>query len=251
MIGKNEKSARRRVDVSARMAARVSRNAIRQLALEEIVLMLNGDGNKEHPLHAATQANLIQLIQAWNKAKEKGWNRFEREHDAPLPTLLKTSFPPGCPTWQEIEKRCQAFLFPSGTGAYPHVEYVGEKGRPWTSWDTAAHLFINLITNPAHIKLAGPCERCRKYYIKKRTSQKVYCSRTCGNAATAIIRNREKWQQQRDEKLERASKTAQKWARSKTAEPWKEYVCEKHRDITPKFLTRAVNNRELSEPTKE
>ena len=56
----------------------------------------------------------------------------------------------------------------------------------------AALLFHVGTLNPEWHKLAGPCARCGRYYLKKRASQKVYCSRRCGNAATAIERTRER-----------------------------------------------------------
>jgi hypothetical protein len=225
---------------------------VRELALQEIVRLLNEGFDKEHPRHAAAHANFIQLVQAWQQAQLPSAPKhpLEREHRKPVPTLTIMKFPHGCPTWSEIEKRCLPLLPPAGAGAYSTCVYVGEKGRPWTAWDDAVHLFIQLMTNPDRDKLAGPCDRCRKYYIKRRASQKKYCSRTCGNAATAVIRTREKWDAEHAEKLKRAHKAAHQWARSKSAESWKEYVHRKHLDITPKFLTRAVNKNELSEPKR-
>jgi hypothetical protein len=233
---------------------------VRALALQEIVRSLNEGFNKEHPRGREAHANLIQLIQAWQEARdapvyrtaefipESGSSKTIR---APLSTLETMKFPPGCPpTWIAIQQRCQPHLPAEGTGATMFVKY-GEKGKPYlTAWDDALDLFVQLMTNPARDKFAGPCERCRKYYIKKRASQKKYCSRTCGNAATAVIRTREKWDAEHAEKLNRARKAAHQWARSKSADPWKEYVHTKHDDISPKFLTRAVNKNELSEPKR-
>src|ERR1035441_8358600 len=48
------------------------------------------------------------------------------------------------------------------------------------------------VLNPSCEELAGPCARCGNYYVKKRRSQKGYCSRQCGNAATSIARMTEK-----------------------------------------------------------
>lgn len=107
-----------------------------------------------------------------------------------------------------------------------------------------------LVTNPLMEKIAGPCARCEKYYVKKRASQKVYCSRTCGNAATAAIRTREVFVEKREDKLRRAISAARKWVRAKTDLDWKSWVEQQEPDITARFLTRAVNQGELKEPTK-
>ena len=65
-------------------------------------------------------------------------------------------------------------------------------------------LFHLLTVIPRCDKIAGPCPRCDRYYIKKRASQTVYCSRRCGNAATAVARTRERIASERRDKLARA-----------------------------------------------
>jgi hypothetical protein len=229
----------------------------RTIALQEIVRQLNEGFNKEYPLHAEAHGNLIQLVQAWQQGQQAPLNSFEREHGprgphvARQPTLLRMRFPPGCPLWHEIETRCQAYLPPSGTGASSLVVYVGEKGKQWTAWDHALRQFISLITNPEREKLAGPCQRCGKYYVKKRASQKVYCSRTCGNAATAVLRTRKKWDEERGKRLNAAKKAMREWSRLKTTELFQEWAEDRYPDLTKKFLTRAINNRELPKPIKK
>src|SRR5271157_722649 len=104
--------------------------------------------------------------------------------------------------------------------------------------------------NPEWDKLAGPCERCRRYYLKKRASQKVYCSRRCGNAATAVARTRERLAREHAEKLRRAQAVMRKWTTARTKDDWKVFVSKREPDITSKFLTRAVNKGELRPPPK-
>ena len=108
--------------------------------------------------------------------------------------------------------------------------------------------------NPEWDKLAGPCARCGRYYLKKRASQKVYCSRRCGNAATATKRTRQRLDKEHADKLRRAAAAGQKWVKerqqSRTRKDWKQRVSEIEPGITPKFLTRAVNKGELKAPTK-
>ena len=220
-------------------------------ALQEIVRGLNEGFDKTHPLAADAHANLVQLVQVWQEAPSTKPNRFEhfeREVGAPAPTLLKVNWPPGCPNWHEIQKRLQGNLAPSGKGAYPVVQYVGEKGKPWTAWDFAVQHFIWLISNPEHQKFAGPCARCGHYYVKKRASQKVYCSRTCGNAATAVARTREKWDEKHRKRLERAKNAMERWSGLKTTEPFQAWAERHYKGLTKKFLTRAINKEELSKP---
>jgi hypothetical protein len=114
----------------------------------------------------------------------------------------------------------------------------------------AMALFHLLTINPGCGKIAGPCPRCDRYYIKKRASQKVYCSRRCGNAATAVVRTRERIASERREKLARAKAALKKWERATTRQDWKEWVAKKT-GIDPRFLTRAKNKGDLVPPTKE
>jgi len=123
---------------------------------------------------------------------------------------------------------------------------LDEPGR--TSYEEATRFFLLLITNPYANKLAGPCARCGNYYLKKRASQKVYCSRRCGNATTATNRTREQRRAERANKLHRAAKAAEKWATASTNLDWRQWVSRKEPDMSTKFLTRAVNKGELEPP---
>ena len=120
------------------------------------------------------------------------------------------------------------------------------EGNPhtFTVW-----LFAHLVTNPLCEKLAGPCARCGLYYIKKRASQNVYCSRRCGNATTALARTRERIQVERSEKLDRAKAAMRKWERATTQQDWKSWVAQKTK-IDARFLTRAVHKGDLVPPQK-
>ena len=114
----------------------------------------------------------------------------------------------------------------------------------------AMTLFHRLSVLPECEKLAGPCARCGNYYIKKRASQKVYCSRRCGNAATAVVRTRERIAGERRGKLARASAAMKKWESMATRQDWKHWVAQKT-GIDPRFLTRAVTKGDLVPPKKE
>lgn len=106
------------------------------------------------------------------------------------------------------------------------------------------------VLNPSCEELAGPCARCRKYYVKKRKSQKVYCSRRCGNTATALVRTAEKLKAEHKQKMIRAKALIRKWntLKSRSGLVWKVWLREHEPNITDKFVTRWVNMGELKEP---
>ena len=103
--------------------------------------------------------------------------------------------------------------------------------------------------NPHCEEVAGPCARCGRYYVKKRASQKVYCSRRCGNAATAIARTHERIASERRSKIARASAAIKKWKSTTTRQDWKRWVA-KRTGIDPRFLTRAVAKGDLVSPKR-
>jgi hypothetical protein len=111
-------------------------------------------------------------------------------------------------------------------------------------------IFVELLLNPQWEKLGGPCDRCRKYYIKKTARQKAYCSRSCGTAATARQTTLKRRAERHTDKLRRAAEAAQRWGTSASKLNWKEWVSKQQPDITPKWLTRAVNKGEL-QPTRK
>jgi hypothetical protein len=118
------------------------------------------------------------------------------------------------------------------------------KGTPQSF---AIWMFAHLVTNPLCEKLAGPCARCGRFYIKKRASQKVYCSRQCGNAATALARTRERIESERNDKLDRAKVAINQWKREKPNQDWRPWVSQRT-GIDLRFLTR--HQTEITKPTK-
>lgn len=155
-----------------------------------------------------------------------------------------------------VETACWGRWVPSKTGRanlvlQPSPEVLADFAAiPVRPERFAAMLFHVWTLNPAWDNLAGPCARCGCYYLKKRKSQKVYCSRRCGNTATATIRTREQRQADHSDKLCRAKSAMRKWATARTNDDWKVFVSKREPDITPKFLTRATNKGELKAPTK-
>jgi endogenous inhibitor of DNA gyrase (YacG/DUF329 family) len=104
--------------------------------------------------------------------------------------------------------------------------------------------------NPHCEELAGPCPRCDNYYVKKRSNQKVYCSRRCGNAAMAVVWTAAKRKAEHDEKMIRAEALIQKWnsLKRRSGLVWKVWLKERDPSITAWFVTRRVRMRELPEP---
>jgi len=158
--------------------------------------------------------------------------------------------------WGELIRVWRPSLAPTKGGAavMNFVHPAEPKGTieafgPKAIRSRALVLLAALMLNPLCERLAGPCARCGDYYVKKRVSQKVYCSRKCGNAATALKRTRERLEAERREKLARATRAIQQWKRSRTPLDWKSWVGIKAK-LDPRFITRAVTNGDLVPPKK-
>ena len=104
--------------------------------------------------------------------------------------------------------------------------------------------------NPFCEELAGPCARCANYYVKKRATQKVYCSRRCGNASTAVVRTRARLKAEHKDKLNLAKSAIREWnaLAPRPALDWKQWFTKHVPDISPKFVTRWVNQNKLPRP---
>jgi hypothetical protein len=173
------------------------------------------------------------------------------------PNLEKMMYGGDTDLFNDVSSACKVIWTPTESGRaqlvlVPHydsseLELLDGEREPRPRAE-AAVLFHFLTLNPQCDKLAGPCARCGNYYIKKRASQKVYCSRRCGNAATAVIYTRERLAKERQDKLRRANEAARRWSKARTHLDWKVWVSRKESDITPKFLTRAVGLGHLKPP---
>jgi hypothetical protein len=153
----------------------------------------------------------------------------------------------------DVATACMGHWDPSESGrAYlrfqPSPLFLNLPGKLQTPERWAAMLFAVWSLNPEWDKLAGPCARCGRYYLKKRQSQKVYCSRRCGNAATAVERTRERLKQERDGKLRQAGAAVRQWRKARTEADWKTFVSQRT-GIDRRFLTR--HQTELQPPKKE
>src|SRR5271165_5537170 len=142
------------------------------------------------------------LIRLMERLKECGGNLQKMmDGDPELAKVVRTA----CVTrWMPSPNRradlvLQASAEIQALSPMPEPQKVKERAEL-----LAAMLFHVWTLNPERDKLAGPCARCGRYYLKKRASQKVYCSRGCGNAATAVARTRERLDKEHADKLRRA-----------------------------------------------
>jgi hypothetical protein len=128
-----------------------------------------------------------------------------------------------------------------------------------TPEEEAARFFLTLIWNSENEKLRGPCAGCGRYYIRRTAGNTTYCSRPCGTRATAIAATIKKRAGEHENKLRRARTAIEQWAkqqrkaeqqRNRRTKDWKEWVSTLEPDITPNFLTRAVNKGELKAPVR-
>ena len=225
-------------------------------ALQGVINVLNA-GPRKHRVdpYGDAHQNLVQLIRAWQAAKGAR-HAFEEEEGlvGAVPGLLKMKYPLGCPNLGEMGNACQVILAPiHGLGSYGIIVYAPK--RRWTAWDLACQQFIRLITNPACERIGGPCPRCGQYYRRAGKKVKRFCSRQCASLSAAQQSTKKKREQEHAHKIQLAMQAKVewevKWNKGRTKKGWKEFVRDTHPDITPKFLTRAVNKGELSEPAIE
>jgi hypothetical protein len=218
-----------------------------EAALSEVCGALNSEAHRALRFH----------LRAWVKAWQDSGPNLKRMIGS-LPDLQRTAFPIAMRTLSIPTNGAKAELL--FVPDYPELEVLLGEERVWlkdagdkrnlTPEVEAMVLFHLLTVAPGCERIAGPCPRCDRYYIKKRASQKVYCSRRCGNAATAIARTRDRIASERKDKLALAKAAMKKWKPTATGQEWKHWVAEKT-GIDPRFLTRAITKGDLEPPTKE
>jgi hypothetical protein len=117
-----------------------------------------------------------------------------------------------------------------------------------TPYEKALRFFLMLITNPAWKKLGGPCAACGEYYIRRTARNSTYCKRSCATRTTAIRATRKKRDNERTEKVQKATRFIQEWRSARTKLDWKHWVARRDPELTLHWLTRAVNNGDLIAP---
>jgi hypothetical protein len=204
--------------------------------LEQICSVLNGEQGP------AVQLALHRLVKPWQAS---GPNLTKMMHaDVEL--------------WRDVQESWKTSWVPTNSGG-AHLLLLPdlpknkmEKGQQGAYGPTpegkALVLFYALTLHPEWNRLGGPCERCTRYYVMKMARNKKYCARRCGSLATAIISTRKRLDKLHADKLRRAEAAAGIWLTIRTRLNWKQWVSRKEPDITPKWLTRAVNKGELQSP---
>ena len=158
---------------------------------------------------------------------------------------------------QELQRACAAgktFLVPNRAGKAqlawsPDLGGLHLSSQKREAW----RLFAQFLINPLSDKLRGPCPRCDDYYLQNRVNNKTYCKRQCGSGKTALASTQARREKEKNTKLAAAKGAVIEWENDPNGN-WKELVAKRvsrcSRDpVTVKWVTRAVNNEELTPPS--
>jgi hypothetical protein len=192
-----------------------------------------------------TERACEEYMKEWNKGALQFLQGGGTLSGLTPPQRPNLKFPAGCPTKSEIEKRCRAFLPQVGERHRPTVIYFPD--GPWSEWDEALFCFVPMLIHSDPHHLGGPCPRCGKFFLKTRRAR-LYCSHTCASLHTAMISTKRSRQAEHERKIQVAARSIQHWKKSSTYPTWQIFVTNKEPDISARWLTRAVNNGELTPP---
>ena len=215
-----------------------------RIELEWIVVALNGGPifREEHSsdvdyekVDEETSSILREIVQRW-QASGPDLAKFDRDNPGTLGALN-----------EHLKKNPPLLRGTPGSGG---ANLAGNPSSGVTPCQEASRLFLMLLLNPEWHTLAGPCARCRNYYIRGRARNKIYCSRSCGTRATALVATRRQREEARAKKLFRVHKSCEEWSSAPTKQDWKSWVCSKLRDVTKTFLTRSVNKGDVKPPVR-
>jgi hypothetical protein len=220
--------------------------------------------NKRKQMTMEEAAEPIEILQSLCEIL----NTQDREHDGmrkmfralverwQVAPSLKAMFDRDHRLSHEFHQAVKASVTPSAVnrGAYVAYYIVGPKDRPASYQPDAARTeavrnFVHLVLNPYWEKLAGPCARCGRYFVKSRSDHAKYCDGGCASSASAAVVMARLRRAQRDDQLERARAAAGEWAASASPLDWKEFVAQKL-GRTKKWVTIAVTKYGLKEPRK-
>jgi hypothetical protein len=140
--------------------------------------------------------------------------------------------------WKKLQDSVRPVYLPTKTGR-AHLALF-PTGDPEDEKNRALVMFVRLTLSRNWDKLGGPCARCCCYYIKKRVSQKMYCSRTCNKTATSKVSMKKKRAKEHRNRIELAAQALLKYRELKiTAPPLGKWAERKYRGrLTPTFITR-------------
>jgi hypothetical protein len=209
--------------------------------LQFIIAELNRtEGNQKDAAFLPSALELRGIVKKWQDSGPNLWKLYSSDWGL----------------WVETQKAFKPMLMPTKSGS-AHIHAFANAGAPGVlnsrgklGIRTYALIIFNSLTiNPLWKKLGGPCARCEKYFLKKRANQFIYCARRCASLASAETSTRERLDNERTDKLTRASASVRAWdaLRKRPAISWKEYVSQAEK-ISKKWLTRAVNRGELVPP---
>lgn len=182
---------------------------------------------------------LRRIVKAWQRYREKrfGLSRLFKANPSLRDDVSRY--------WRET----RTALTGAEIGGGAAIALESEPGR--TAYGEALRFFVLLVTNPLCADLAGPCKGCDKYFVRESAKNTDYCSSSCGSRTTAMAATKKRRDDERNDKLARASRRAREWTTMLTSLDWKQWVSRAEPDITPKFLTRAVNEGELKMPIRQ
>lgn len=139
----------------------------------------------------------------------------------------------------EAENR--ASLTPSDLEDFTHAKDRSE--------EFALYHFMSLIVNPEwELLLGDQCKRCGRYILKKARRPKLYCSRKCGAAVTAVEATRKRRRAEYNENISKAVAACNEWHEKPKPGDWKKWVSQRTK-LSPKWISRAVNKGHLLPPT--
>jgi hypothetical protein len=193
-------------------------------------------------LLAATPQKLQHLVETWNQS---GRDLKRMWGDSYVTALKVNQFYKDHPLqmgWEGSGKNVMVHTFLDCHCSTPSEE--------------ALRFFLTLIFNPLKNELCGPCGECGRYYIRRTAKNDTYCSRSCGARKTAIATTKRKRAEEHADKLQRARVAIEQWREQRLTgrarqKDWKRWVSTVELDISPHFLTRAVNKGELKLPVRQ
>jgi hypothetical protein len=216
------------------------------LARAQIKSLLPGLNRTRITTALAAQPNLERPIRLPLSKKQRELRRLVEAWQASGPNLQKlfTQYP-------ELERRTKfgETIFLATKSGRGYLEWAPSPVGANRSSARRVVLedFMTLIANPRWELLGGPCARCGDYFVKHTKRQKVYCSRNCGSAATAVPAMKRKRQEEQARRIRSAQESIAEFSKSKRRLGWKEWVSNET-GFTIRWITRAVNRGAIRPP---
>jgi Family of unknown function (DUF6076) len=247
--------------------ARTNETFATGLLYANLVLLTNTyfkalDGAMKRPakpvlLNPPTSKDLDHIVTILNSEPPSGFELEVRDELRGLVTRWQQSGPnlnkmlaADRPLWSKMAEAAPARWWATNGARSHFVPLPGDSPDVATPVDKAIVLFTVLTLNPDCVMLSGPCPSCSKFFLKKTAKHTLYCSRACSQRHTAQKATAAARKEAHEKKLRHARALTTEWETKRTSEPWKAWVSTANPDISISWLTRAVNNGELTEPVK-